>query len=64
MEEISSCYYNNTNNANNDVSDIKMYPTSLSTKGNTNSVCDIHTINRKNGPITMNNNLTLEEASR
>ena len=60
MEEISSCYYNNTNNANNDVSDIKMYPTSLSTKGNTNSVCDIHTINRKNGPITMNNNLTFK----
>ena len=56
MEEISSSDYNNTNNINNDITDSKIYPTTLPTKGNSNSLCDIHAINKKNSPLNMNNN--------
>lgn len=47
MKEVSPSNYNNGNKINSNISDLKIYPTSFSTKSIPNSVYNINTITKK-----------------
>ena len=60
MKEVSPLNYNDGNNINNNISDLKIYPTSFSTRSIPNSVYNINTITKKNNLSNINNNITFK----
>jgi hypothetical protein len=60
MKEVSPSNYNNGNKINSNISDLKIYPTSFSTKSIPNSVYNINTITKKSNLSNINNNITFK----
>jgi len=60
MKEVSPSNYNESNNINNNISDLKIYPTSFSTKSIPNSVYNINTITKRSNLSNINNNITFK----
>ena len=60
MKEISPSNYNDGNKISNNISELKIYPTSFSTKSIPNSVYNINTITKKSNLSNINNNITFK----
>ena len=60
MKEEPISRYNNLNNDNNNISDLKIFPTSFPTKELPNTVYNINPMHKKSNSTNLNNNITFK----
>ena len=60
MTEVSLSRYNDINKENNNIEDLKIYPTSFPTKEISNTVYNINTIHKKTNSSNINSNITFK----
>ena len=60
MTDVSLSSYSNQNKDNNNITDLKIYPTSFPTKKISNTVYNINTIHKKTNSSNINSNITFK----